>query len=358
MKTFSEFLSAYVAEHQISWQNASQLCGVNRTLLSRYASGKQQPESMDKVEKIARGLQMTRQQAEEFKELYKISRGGGHIYKTLDLIDGIFLGQNSGVFPIPAEWHTPDSHREFQGQSLHGEREICEAVYKIAEESKLIRIQTDAVTDYRFLFPVLADSACRIEHIIRVSCGNCGQTAAEELNLLLPFFFLGKDYRVYCHYQWSPKTPETGTTMNIMLGSQGLLLFSGDFTRGIFSSQAECRSYYERIYLDNRKKCRVFGGSGQKEKCFLSASESSQNGERNLQEGKRLLKHPSSGMVFIYQNMPCERVWVQNKSKAECFYIEEAELVRQFQVFMDYARRWGDGVEDSGRGDDRIFRIS
>lgn len=340
MKTFSEYLSAYVAGCRISWQKAAQLCGVNRTLLSRYACGKRLPENMDKVKKIAKGLEMSPQQTEEFKILYQISKSGSQQYKALNLISQIFSGQNICHFSMPVRRKLRNGWQEVRMRRIYGQEEICEAATWLAAKSSMLRIQTGTMEKGSLLFSILADAGCRIEHIVQVGYGNHGKTAAEELEKLLPFLFCGKKYQVYCDYQWFREECRYVTAMHIMLGDQGLLLISEDFTRGIYTSQPEYREYYEKMYLDKVKRCRIFGAGG------LSAI------PEFLADGF-LLKNTSSGITFAYQDLPQERIWVKKEGDAaESFYLEEAELVKLFKIFMEYAGKWGGGVEASRRSND------
>ena len=93
MKNFAEYLADYVEERHISWRKAAQLCQVDRTLLSRYASGQKLPESMEKVLQIAQGLGMSQRQIEEFQISYQISKGGAYQYMVLGLLSQVFCGQ-------------------------------------------------------------------------------------------------------------------------------------------------------------------------------------------------------------------------------------------------------------------------
>lgn len=333
MITFSEYLSAYAAKRRISWQKASTLCGIDRTLLSRYASGKRLPENMDKVKKIARGLNMSQRQTEEFKILYQISKRGDFSYRALNLISQIFSGQKICSFSAPIRRQSQHIWRETPVRGLYGADEICEAADWLVRNTSLLRIQMDVIGKDCPLFPILEAADCRIEHMLPIVYGPQEQTAVGEFEKLIPFLLLGKEYRVYCYYWWSWMEPEPG--MQMVLGDQGVL-FSSDFTRGIFASQAQYRGYYEKIFLDKVKKSRIFGGSG---KILLE--------KREHMENEILLKNPFSGMVFVYQNMPRERIWVQTDNGTQgSFYLEEVEMVKLFRIFMDYAGIWGGGVED------------
>lgn len=334
MKTFSEYLSDYAAGNQISWQKAALLCDMDRTLLSRYASGKRLPENLDKVKKIARGLNMTKQQTEEFKILYQISKRGDFSHKALDLIRQIFSGQKICPFSMPARQQPQHIWQERRVYGLYGAEEICDAADWLVRNASFLRVHMGAIGKDCLLFPILAAAGCRIEHLLPIGYGLQGQTAVEAFEKLIPFLFLGKKYQVYCYYWWPRMKAEAD--MHMVLGDQGILIFSSDFTRGVFTGQAQYREYYEKMYLDKVKKSRIYGGSGQ------GLFE-----KREHMENEYYLKNPFSGVSFVYQNMFHERIWVKTGGGTPgSFYLEEVELVKLFRIFMDYAGMWGGGIED------------
>lgn len=333
MKTFSEYLTAYVTERRISLQKASLLCGVNRTILSRYVSGKRLPENMENVEKIARGLQMSPRQANELKILYHFSKAGSCQCKALEFIEQIFSERDICSFIMPDCQKTQPEWLDVEMQRLRGKKQICAAASWIAKTSSELRLQTGGMAEEGMLVSALAEADCRIEHMIPIGHGQNGGAAVDKLEKMLPFFLLGKEYRVYCHYQWPQEKRLYGVGMQVMMGDQGLLLFSEDFARGLFTSCKEYLEYYEQIYSQKLKECLIFGGSSLCEQ------------QRAFQENK-FLKNPYSGTVFACQDVPHERIWVKMGGHiSKNFYVEEVELVRLFHIFMKYAEMWGDSME-------------
>lgn len=330
MITFSEYLSAYAAKRRISWQKASTLCGIDRTLLSRYASGKRLPENIDKVEKIARGLEMPPRQAKALKVLYNFSKAGSSQGKALVLIEQIFSNQNTCPFFVPPFSNMQINWRNSQVRRLIGQEEVSAAACWIIKTSSVLRLWTGDMAEEGKLISVLASADCRIEHIIQA---NYGEMAVEEFEKMLPFFLLGKEYQVYCYYQWLQENPSSGIGMQLMLGIQGMLLFSEDFSRGLFTNQAEYLAYYEKIYVDKLKDCRVFGGS------VLKAQD-------EFFHRAEFLKNPYSGTIFICQNTPSEKIWVKIRENIPgTFFVEETAVVKMFKLYMECARLWEDAIE-------------
>lgn len=97
---FSNYLASYIEESGLSWQKAAKLCGLDRSLLRRYAAGENLPRSVERVDQIARGLGMTEEQHRSFREFYEQKKmekeknsHGPEIKEFLRLIE-----KNSGNF--------------------------------------------------------------------------------------------------------------------------------------------------------------------------------------------------------------------------------------------------------------------
>lgn len=336
MKNFAEYLSDYVEKRRISWRKAAQLCQVDRTLLSRYASGKKLPESTEKVLQIAQGLNMSQRQREEFQISYQISKGGAYQYMVLDLLSQVFGGQ---VFQ-----HTPDlpqaSFAERAAgipqapfaQRLYGTEEICSAAAQLVRGASYLRIQVDLLEAGSPLSQVLlgAGSGCQIEHLMGMNHAEEKEIEVKKFQGVLPFLCSGRKYKAFCSYEWRKKGPYHGDMMQMALSDQGLLLFCADFSKGIFTRQEGYRAYYDEIFQRYLGKSKAYGGSGN----------ASQELHRRLEhKGCPFwrLEHPVSGVSFSYQNMYGENVFVDKRGEPSVsFCIEEPELVRMFLKFMGY----------------------
>ena len=66
MEKFGEYLKNYLKENKISFVSASKICGIDRTLISKYANGTRFPKEQKDVIEMARFLKMSKKQEEAF----------------------------------------------------------------------------------------------------------------------------------------------------------------------------------------------------------------------------------------------------------------------------------------------------
>lgn len=388
MRNFAEYVSEYVAERHLSWRKAAQLCQVDRTLLSRYASGKKLPKSMDKAVHIGKGLKMSPQQIEGLKAAYQVSRMGEYQYQALKSIGQLFGGELPQLEPslptgesalpmgeacLPEEaclsvgevWdmqgtsgllakepgllavesqkvgqgiYIPPSggvQKMLQGaptQRLYGKGEIYHAIARLAWESSYLQLQMDVAGEGVPLPQILrnAKEGCQIAHRISLSHGEKEESEIKKFHALLPILCSGREYKAYCSYQWH--RDGSCRAMKMALGSQGMVLFTSDFGSGIYAGQEVYQSYYQGVFRERLKKCQIYGEGGRgAEELFWRLEKKGCPFWR--------LEHPHSGISFFYQNLFGEHVFVRKEGKMPwCFYIEESELIRMFVKFME---AWG-----------------
>lgn len=331
MKRFSEYFLDYVGKENLTWKEAAKLCGVDRTLLSRYASGKKLPDSLDKVLKIAKGLGMSRRQTEEFQLLYQIRKTGEYQHCALELIEQIFEGNaiqfGAGPKGEALEW-------EGQGRltrRLNGKEEICGAIRHVAEEASYLRMHMNfsgLPSGIRF--------CCNTEHMIELDPMGRREEEIQELKRMLPHLYFGQAYKVYCHYRKYEEAAALEEQISMLLSDKVLILFTGNLERGICTYEAEYREYFGKVFSDNLKKCHLFGGSG----CIHGA-------DTDPCEADAFLENEASGISFWYEKLPYKRIWVYQKgNEKNGFYVEEAQLVEMFLIFMSMRQ----GTECNGEG--------
>ena len=169
-----------------------------------------------------------------------------------------------------------------------------------------------------------------MEHFIQLNHAERKEAEAEKFKSLLPFLCAGREYRVYCSYQWRREEISPQGALEMAVSSQGLALFARDKGSGIFTRQEGYLAYYEGMFREHVRRCKPYGMAGAEALEKLSLLE--RRGCPFLR-----LEHPRSGVAFLYQNMQGECVVL--KKGSVCFCLEEAELVRMFLEFMDYMER-------------------
>lgn len=80
MLEFSELLREYAGRSAYNYVQIAKMCGVERSLLMKFCSGKRKPQNMEIVEKIADVLMLTVAERDEFFEAYDMMRVGKGVY--------------------------------------------------------------------------------------------------------------------------------------------------------------------------------------------------------------------------------------------------------------------------------------
>lgn len=67
LKSFSEYIQQYLKEHELSYTNAAELCGIDRTTISRYAKGERRMPSEEMLFEILAAIDHVKKDAAYIK---------------------------------------------------------------------------------------------------------------------------------------------------------------------------------------------------------------------------------------------------------------------------------------------------
>lgn len=370
MSEFSEYLWEYIQGRKLTWMKASQLCGVERTQLRRYALGRRMPEEVGIVCRIAEGLGMSETQAREWKESYYIQKKGRYTYVAFQMAHRIFCGNAIGEEKVRVLEATgksaPMEGRERTGRPgavgmpewivkrLYGEAEICACISCITQNTPYLCLKLPPVGEGDCLFPILAgvSASCRIRHIVEMNHAKGKEAETEGLQKLLPFLFAKSDYQVYSHYHWQRQAAmEDG--MHMALGEKGMVLYQEGMGQGIFTGHPASLHYYREMFEEDLKQCSLWGGSqcnpcesglGERRRgSFLRVLQPEAGSIWRGKENKNICS--GGGRTFWYQEYPQERIWIAPQGQhGGCVCIVEAGLVEVFAAYMEIRGRhaWGD----------------
>jgi len=104
LKKFAYILKKYLTENNISFSAASKMCGIDRTLLGRYANGSRKPKYVDNVIKIVKGLNMSEDYAKMLVWAYENDTNIEENKKINGLIEEIieekYIAENNKIEKI------------------------------------------------------------------------------------------------------------------------------------------------------------------------------------------------------------------------------------------------------------------
>jgi transcriptional regulator with XRE-family HTH domain len=305
MKNFSEYLSSYIEKSGLSMQKAAKQCGIDRTLLMRYASGQRTPRNMERVLEIAHGMGMTENETQKFCEAYQNYRQNGKTSLVMQVLEQ--AEQLAQVESVSAK--NPERWKKPQITRLKNKEEIYEgAAYLGREAEKMILLMNPQVMDHDICSAILGDMGdCQIIHIMKLygslKWEDNGEDAADLLKKVLPLLYSGKKYQGYSYYQ-NEKSQGDIYQLNTIVSTKGILLWTRDYSDGLYVNKAEYQSYYESMMLGELRKCQIFSGTLDRETYEMMEAENSK-----------------------------ELILVAGKSKY--FYLKETQLVQMMRKYID-----------------------
>jgi len=329
MKDFAGYITQYFKERGLNYTSAAKMCGIDRTLLGRYASGARLPKKANVAEGLAKRLQMSEEEEAELLEAYRRTRvcREYHVdYASLEaIIEGdhrlaaaMPLGSRKEIFQIPQE----------HSRNLHSMEEVLSMIRQILEGASWVQVlASPQYPKAREILQCMAmdlPQSCRIEQMIGVGQHEWRHGEGKLLNLgkLLPLLLQEREYQVFYHYQWESGTEKTGKELDYAITDKGMVLFSQSLEVGFFTNQTEPCSYYAKMYEDRKAICRPFalGGRGAYRQWRSQPRELSLDNPRT---GIRFSKSPGENCVWMV------------KERQECAAcIEEMGTVQLLERFL------------------------
>ena len=101
MKDFAGYLSRYLKQKGISYSNAAKMCGIDRTLLSRYGNGGRIPKKADAVKSLAKGLEMAEEEKRELLEAYRRTKVCREYHVGHSVMERILEGEHGLASALP-----------------------------------------------------------------------------------------------------------------------------------------------------------------------------------------------------------------------------------------------------------------
>lgn len=267
MKKFAHILKKYLTENNISFSAASKMCGVDRTLLSRYANGSRKPKNVDNVIKIVKGLNMSEDYAEMLVWAYENDTNKEENKKINGLIEDIieekYIAENNKIEKIRNKYF-----EEIKGvypseiSRLNSKEEVKNAIYYVLKDAvyAMIKFESDHFANDDKIKCILAQATdiSHKEQIINI-CTDEMQNNEELFEILyrmLPFLYVKEGYRIY--YKRKRKTYRDKVSENCVITDKGVVLFDDEIENGFFSDKKEICTYYEKMFSCIKAKCRIF----------------------------------------------------------------------------------------------------
>lgn len=326
MESFAEFIKNYLKEQGLTYSSAAKICGIDRTILGRYANGSRRPQNKEMLSRLADGLQMSSTDRKEMQEAYvrtKVSEDYHTDYATIISVMNLRKQLDNKY----ASESTPLDLPKESVKSLHNEEDICHRLHWLVEGAVFIKLCFDInlIDENHELYGILHSAAdeCKGEQIITFKHDRWqdSQEKMETLRNIIPCAYNKKDWKVYYHYQHIRNSNESCVAGNFILTDKGIVFFDNKFTNGFFSNQTIPCNCYLSQFEHMRAKCRVFLESEAK-LCSLSEDEA--------------FLYDKSNIVFLGQKQE-HCIYLQEKNQKTFLRLKEPEIIQLLWKFI-----WGE----------------
>lgn len=327
MKNFSEYMKWYLREKNISFSNAAKMCGMDRTILGRYANGSRRPQSIEVIIKIADGLQMTPDEKKEFYEAYrrtKISEDYGTDYAEVEAV----VNENHILRGIKRE---EDDYEQgsFPNEStcrLHSQEAVFGAIRSIKKGAKYIKIyvspqEIEGDEKRKVLFSGMQ----KMKHREQIIClrhreWQYGREKIKAIYEMLPFLLQREKTDIYYFYQY--ESDYNSEEKYYIVTDKGIVIFNRQMTEGFYSGQKGPDEYYTVLFDKMKMKCRIFAKGG-----INVFRESKQ------QPADEMFENKQTSLVFLGQKENgC--IWILKAEDALAVCLKESGSVRLLWNFI------------------------
>ncbi len=360
MKDFAGYLSRYLKQKGISYSNAAKMCGIDRTLLSRYGNGGRIPKKADAVKSLAKGLEMAEEEKRELLEAYRRTKVCREYHVGHSVMERILEGEHGLASALPP---VPDAGGgsgrpgddgvgrmgvlEEKGSvggaknlfleggawargagSLLSIGEVLGAIGYILQGAAWVKLAASPQypqfrETLQYLSPGLAET-CGIEQVIGQQEWQHREGKLESLERLLPLLLQEKDYQVFHHPQWPAGAGWQGGKLDYAMTDKGMVLFAPGLEMGFFTSPGQPCTYYARLYEGWKSMCRPFarGGAGQYR-------------QWESQPRDFVWENPKTGICFTKTEGE-NGIWIVRRSQGCAACIQEIGIVQLLEGFI-----WG-----------------
>ena len=273
--SFSEYLSKYLADNNLTVAQASKKIGIDRSILFFYFTGNRKPLNTETVEDIAERLCMSAKEKKEFIEEFDKQTLGDEVVSSFHYVNRLmetlsnadtFNSQN--LSSITADMYMNNYSFTQKSSYLTSPQAIIACAMHIFENEKnnntgdsvKLLMQPTYSKIEGILTPIFSGSDKIIEQII------CLEKAMEKCytnlyaieELITPVFCL-KNFNVYYHYDIVQSHISTASLLpNLILTNSCALLFDFEMRNGFFTQDKEFIKLLDKHFVELKNNCSPF----------------------------------------------------------------------------------------------------
>ena len=265
---FAEYLTNYIKEEHLTWKKAAEICGIERSLLMRYARGEKVPRTIDRIIQIADALSMNDHDKNKLLELYECEKIGHEQYKVNKYLEQRMQKTEECVKNTELSDRTNElvnsQNKEIQfDHPTHLEdRNVIEGILlkmlNVSFELKLM------ITDVEVLIPVsqqiTSEKNGQVQLIFELNNQMPNWIKLQKFDMMVDFM-MNWDYSML-HNIFVSENPEMiKNKTQLCISKNAVLLFDAEMSKGFYSQDDKLVSFYTNLFCKQRKRSIKVGNS-------------------------------------------------------------------------------------------------
>lgn len=327
MYSFQEYLKEFFEINKLSYSNAEKLSGINRTVLSRYVKGLRVPKNEEVVYKLISGLHMTEEEGQHICDAYsrvQVCKEFFVNYNTVKKIIDVKVNETAAVSALETDKVVIS---ENVTEVLGGKEDILRIFRYMLKDAAFLKI--DVKTEYLELQNIVLEMITYmqedgvIEQIIELEdlkWQYC-ERKLERVARLLPVLLQRKNSNIY-YYVDKNQCEEGSVGPNCVITDKGILMFTDELAKGIFSNQRNPYNYFNYRYDAMKKQMNIYASGGEQQ--YKKWSEENINRE---------YRNEKTDMIFACSEST-DDIWIVSEKEERAVCINERGIVNFLKIFI------------------------
>lgn len=265
---FAEYLTNYVKSQNLTWKKAAEICGIDRSLLMRYAKGEKVPRTTERIIQIADALSMNDHDKNKLLELYECERIGHEQYKVNKYLEQRMQKTEECVKNTELSDRTNElvnsQNKEIQfDHPTHLEdRNVIEGILlkmlNVSFELKLM------ITDAEVLIPILQqitnEKNGHVQLIFELNNQMSNWRELQKFDMMIDFI-LNWEHSILQNILVSEEPEDDKNKIQLCISNNEVLLFDSEMTKGFYSQDDKQVAFYTNLFCKQSKRSTKVGNS-------------------------------------------------------------------------------------------------
>lgn len=265
---FAEYLTNYVKSENLTWKKAAEICGIDRSLLMRYAKGEKVPRTTERIIQIADAPSMNDHDKNKLLELYECERIGHEQYKVNKYLEQRMQKTEECVKNTELSDRTNElvnsQNKEIQfDHPTHLEdRNVIEGILlkmlNVSFELKLM------ITDAEVLIPILQQIANekngQVHLVFELNNQMSNWKKLQKFDLMIDFIMNWEHSRLQ-NILVSEDPEDDKNKIQLCISNNEVLLFDSEMSKGFYSQDDKQVSFYTNLFWKQSKRSTKVGNS-------------------------------------------------------------------------------------------------